>query len=121
MVKNMATKKQQKSAASGTKTEQHVGLGSENSICVEAQDFISEFGNYVDNYTLFIMKDSFRGFTEDIQKHMVQILQYVFNVVDIENAVLVFPSTGIQHVDLLLSDLIYKINVSMDKFAYYER
>lgn len=115
----MATTKKRKSTQ-GTKAEGSVGLGNENSICMEAQEFISEFGNYVDNYTLFFIKDSFRGFTEDIQKHMVQILQYVFNVVDIENAVLVFPSTGIQHVDLLLSDLIYKINVSMNKFAYYD-
>ena len=119
MKKENLTKSQ--SQQIGTKAEGSVGLGNENSICMEAQEFISEYYNYVDNYTLFIMRDSFRGFTEDIQKHMVQILQYVFNVVDIENAVLVFPSTGIQHVDLLLSDLIYKINVSMDKFAYYER
>lgn len=111
----------QKNAASVTKAEDSVGLGKEYPICMEAQEFISEFSNYIDNYTLFILKDSFRGFTEDIQRHMVQILQFAFNVVDIENAVLVFPCTGIQHIDLLLSDLIYKINVSMDKFAYYER
>lgn len=117
----MAIKNYSKSAACGAKTEGSVGLGNELPICMEAQEFINEFGNYVDNYTLFIIKDSFCGFTEDLQKHMVQILQYVFNVIDIENAVLVFPSTGIQHVDLLLSDLIYKINVSMVKFAYYER
>lgn len=117
----MANIKHPQSATNGTKAEGSVGLGNEYPICMEAQEFIDEFYNYVDNYTLFIIKDSFRGFTEDIQKHMVQILQYAFNVVDIENAVLVFPSIGIQHVDLLLSDLIYKINVSMDKFAYYER
>lgn len=116
----MATNKHHKSVASGTKCKDSVAFGNENSICVEAQKFIDEFRNYVDNYTLFIIKDSFRGFTEDIQRHMVQILQFVFNVVDIDNAVLVFPSTGIQHVDLLLSDLIYKINVSMDNFEYYE-
>lgn len=112
---------QKKSAAGGTKIEGTVGLGNEHPICIEAQEFISEFSNYVDNYTLYIIKDSFRGFTEPIQKHMVQILQYVFNNVDIEKAVLIFPSTGIQHIDLLLSDLIYKINISMVKFAYYER
>lgn len=110
-----------KSAKNGTKRNGSVTPGSENPICKEAQEFIDEFKNYVDNYTLFIIKDSFCGFNEPTQQKMVQILQYVFNGMDIENAVLVFPSTGIQHLDILLSELIYKINISMDNFAYYER
>ena len=112
---------QQKPAANGTKCKGSVTLGSENPICKEAQEFIDEFYNYVDNYTLFIIKDSFCGFNDPTQQKMVQILRYVFNGMDIENAVLVFPSTGIQHVDILLSELIYKINISMDNFAYYDR
>lgn len=117
----MTEMKSQKSATSGTKREGSVTLGCEYSICEEAQDFISEYQNYVDNYTLFIIKDSFRGFSNEMQKKMVEVLHYVFDDFDLENAVMVFPSTGVQHVDLLLSEIIYKINVSMDKFAYYER
>jgi hypothetical protein len=117
----MTETKSQKSATSGTKREGSVTLGYEYSICEEAQDFISEYQNYVDNYTLFIIKDSFRGFSNEMQKKMVEVLHYVFDDFDLENAVMVFPCTGIQHVDLLLSEIIYKINVSMDKFAYYER
>jgi hypothetical protein len=117
----MIQKQQTKCTAQAAKRKGSVTLGSENPICKEAQEFIDEFKNYVDNYTLFIIKDSFCGFNEPTQQKMVQILQYVFNGMDIENAVLVFPSTGIQHLDILLSELIYKINISMDNFAYYER
>ena len=117
----MKQKDQTKCTAQAAKRKDSVTVGSENPICKEAQEFIDEFKNYVDNYTLFIIKDSFCGFNEPTQQKMVQILQYVFNGMDIENAVLVFPSTGIQHLDILLSELIYKINISMDNFAYYER
>jgi hypothetical protein len=117
----MTETKSQKSATGGTKREGSVTLGSEYYICEEAQVFISEYQNYVDNYTLYIIKDSFRGFSNEMQKKMVEVLHYVFDDFDLENAVMVFPCTGVQHVDLLLSEIIYKINVSIDKFAYYER
>ncbi len=117
----MTEKKSPKSATSGTKREGSVTLGSEYYICEEAQVFISEYQNYVDDYTLFIIKDSFRGFSNEMQMKMVEILHYVFDDFDLENAVLVFPSTGVQHVDLLLSEIIYKINLSICKNKDYER
>lgn len=50
----MAKIQSPKSATGGTKREGSVTLGSEYSICEEAQDFISEYQNYVDNYRFFI-------------------------------------------------------------------
>lgn len=110
-----------KKTTQSPKREGSVTLRSENPICKDAQAFIDEFYNYVDNYTLFFIKDSFCGFNEPTQQKMVRILRYVINCIDAENAIVVFPSTGIQHVDILLSELVYKINISIDHFAYYDR
>ena len=117
---DMAKIQSPKSAISGTKREGSVTLGCEYYICEEAQVFISEYQNYVDDYTLFIIKDSFRGFSNEMQKKMVEVLHYAFDDFDLENAVMVFPCTGVQHVDLLLSEIIYKINLSICKNKDYE-
>lgn len=63
-----------KSAASGPKTRTTVGLGSELSLCKEAQMLIDVLGNHIDDSTLDYVKECFEGFTGRVQRVMAESL-----------------------------------------------
>ena len=67
-------KKHSKSAASGPKTRTTVGLGSELSLCKEAQMLIDVLGNHIDDSTLDYVKECFEGFTGRVQRVMAESL-----------------------------------------------
>ena len=67
-------KKHSKSAASGPKTRSTVGLGSELSLCKEAQMLIDVLGNHIDDSTLDYVKECFEGFTGRVQRVMAESL-----------------------------------------------
>ena len=63
-----------KSAASGPKTRSTVGLGSEFSLCKEAQMLIDVPGNHIDDFTLDYVKECFEGFTGRVQRMIAEAL-----------------------------------------------
>jgi len=63
-----------KSAASGPKTRTTVGLGSELSLCKEAQMLIDVLGNHINDFTLDYVKECFEGFTGRVQRMIAEAL-----------------------------------------------
>ena len=63
-----------KSAARGPKTPTTVRLGSELSLCKEAQMLIDVLGNHIDDFTLDYVKECFEGFTGRVQRMIAEAL-----------------------------------------------
>ena len=63
-----------KSAASGPKAPTTVRLGSELSLCKEAQMLINVLENHIDDSTLDYVKECFEGFTGRVQRVMAESL-----------------------------------------------
>ena len=111
-----------KSATSGTKFEEVVGLGSEfpiykktmetknyNHISPVAQMFIDYLKGKVSDYTLERLTDSFVGISSDMQATMVKFFidEYLyFNIPTLANK----NYTGVWHIDELLIKMLEMIN-----------
>ena len=118
----MAASKKSKSAASGTKFEEAVGLGSEfpiykktmetknyNHISPVAQMFIDYLKGKVSDYTLERLTDSFVGFSSDMQAKMMKF--YIDEYFNFKFPPLANPKyTGIWHIDELLIKMLEMIN-----------
>ena len=107
-----------KSAASGPKTRSTVGLGSEFSVCKEAQILIDALENCIDGATLDYVKECFEGFTGRVQRMMAEALM---------NALIgrLFGGgevalTGIHHVDDVILGLVHTLDEEIENPDQYE-
>ena len=107
-----------KSAASGPKTRSTVGLGSEFSVCKEAQMLIDVLGNHIDDSTLDYVKECFEGFTGRVQRMIAEALM---------NALIgrLFGGgevalTGIHHVDDVILGLVHTLDEEIENPDQYE-
>ena len=125
----MANKKFQKSAASGTNAKGSVGLGSEfltreeindrYPVCEFAQKVINALKPGIDKASLFHLTDCFRGFSEEMQIAMASyiICEMYYRITGEEKP----EMTGIFHVDLLLLQMMYKIDHDTKNLDYNVR
>lgn len=107
-----------KSAASGPKTRTTVGLGSEFSLCREAQMLIDVLGNHIDDSTLAYVKECFEGFTGKVQRMIAEALM---------NALIgrLFGGgevalTGIHHVDDVILGLVHTLDEEIENLDPHE-
>ena len=107
-----------KSATSGPKTLSAVGLGSEFSICKEAQMLIDVLGNHIDGTTLAYVKECFEGFTGKVQRTMAEsLLNALIGQLYGDGKVML---CGIHHVDEILLGLEHTLVEEMKKSEQYE-
>ena len=111
----MATKKNQKSAARGTKAEGSVRLGSEfltredinarYPICKMAQDAINALKLGGDKSSAFHLTNCFRGFSVEMQEEMANYLigEMHYRITGKDKP----EMTGLFHVDRLLIEILY--------------
>ena len=111
----MATRKNQKSAARGTKAEGSVRLGSEfltredintrYPICKMAQDVINALKLGGDKSSAFHLTNCFRGFSKEMQEEMAYYLiaEMHYRITGKDKSEL----TGLFHVDRLLVEILY--------------
>ena len=123
----MANKKQQKSAASGSKTEQHVGLGIEAlftpselegnpfELSVGAHEFIWNTERYINDETLRFVRNAFKGFRDEVQDMMADSLRRYYEEVGPEGEQYL-PLLGVEHIDLLLNEIVYKIDHGHNRY-----
>lgn len=118
----MATKKHQNSAASGTKTEQHVGLGMEDlfpinhfELSARAYEFIWGKERYINDETLRFVRDAFKGFRDEVQDLMVECLDDYYEKYGPEGETYL-PCIGVEHIDLLLNQIAYKIDHGHNRY-----
>ena len=108
-----------KSATRGTKSEKHVRLGSAETlsqeeinarypICKEAQRLIDSLRAGIDKSSVYYLTDCFRGFSSEMQREMVVFFLDVLTGRMEGKTWLSF--TGVKHVDLLLLDVLDKID-----------
>ena len=114
-VKIMVTKKNQKSAARGTKAEGSVRLGSEfltredinarYPICKMAQDVINALKLGGDKSSVFHLTNCFRGFSKEMQEEMANFLigEMHYRITGKDKP----EMTGLFHVDRLLIEILY--------------
>ena len=112
-------KKHSKSAASGPKTRSTVGLGSEFSVCKEAQMLIDALENCIDGATLAYVKECFEGFSGKTQSVMTEILlnSLIGRLYGCDEVAL----TGIHHVDDLILGLVHTLDEQMVNPCPYVR
>lgn len=127
----MSTKKKQNSAESGTKAEQHVGLGIENlfteselkamadgdifELSPRADDFIWNHEGGINDETLRFVRNAFRGFRDEVQDMMADCLNHYFEEVGPEGE-RYLPEIGIEHIDLLMQQMVYKIDHGYNRY-----
>ena len=114
----MVNKKHQKSGAHGTKVEGSVGLGLEfltreeindrYPVCDFAQTVINALKPGIDKASLYYLTDCFRGFSEEMQIAMASYIlgEMHYRITGEEEP----EMTGVYHVDLLLLQMIYRID-----------
>lgn len=124
----METRKNQKSAARGTKAEGSVRLGSEfltredinarYPICKMAQDVINALKPGLDKSSLFHLTNCFRGFSVEMQEEMANFLiSEMHSRITGED----MPKmTGIFHVDRLLIEIIHIMDHDTKNIDYNE-
>ena len=92
-----------KSATSGTKFEEVVGLGSEFPICKDAQKIIEAYGDVFGERIRKHINDCFLGFSFKMQMKMVDFFISVYKKELFEGVTLAY--TGVKHVDNLLKEM----------------
>ena len=124
----MATKKNQKSAARGTKAEGSVSLGSEflarennNTrfpICKMAQDVINALKLGGDKSSVFHLTNCFRGFSKEMQEEMANYLiaEMHYRITGEDKP----EMTGLFHVDRLLIEILYILDHDTKNLEYNE-
>lgn len=124
----MATKKNQKSAARGTKAEGSVRLGSEfltredintrYPICKMAQDVINALKLGVDKSSVFHLTNCFRGFSVEMQEEMANYLiaEMHYRITGKDQP----EMTGLFHVDRLLIEILYILDHDTKNLQYNE-
>ena len=117
--KNMVKLNKSKSATRGTKSEQHVRLGSAKilsqkeinaryPISPEAQNLIDGLRAGIDESSVYYLTDCFRGFSFEMQREMVVFFLDAL-IGRIEGKELL-SFTGVKHVDLLLLSVLDKMD-----------
>ena len=113
----------------GAKTEGSVGLGSEfltrveindrYPVCDFAQTVINALKPGIDKASLYYLTDCFRGFSEEMQIAMASYIigEMHYRITGEEEP----EMTGIFHVDLLLAQIMYRIDHDTKNLDYNVR
>ena len=111
----MAKKKQTKCTAQDPKREESVTLGSEPlfpndsfELSTGAYSFIWEHERWINDETLYFLSNAFKGFRDEVQDEMVKCLRSYFEDCGPEGPSYL-PLLGIEHIDMLLHQIVYKI------------
>ena len=125
----MATKRHQKFAARGAKAKGSVGLGSEfltreeindrYPVCEFAQKVINALKPGIDKASLYYLTECFRGFSDEMQIAMASYIlgEMHYRITGEEEP----EMTGVFHVDLLLLQMIYRIDHDTQNIDYNVR
>ena len=125
----MVKTKQSKSATCGTKAKGSVGLGSEfltreqindrYPVCEFAQKVINALKPGIDKASYYYLINCFRGFSENMQIAMASFIigEMNYRLTGEEGP----EMTGVFHVDLLLMEMIYRIDHDTKNLDYNER
>ena len=112
----MATKKKTMCTAQDPKREESVTLGSEPlfpndpyELSMSAHEFIWDHDRWVNDETLHFLRNAFKGFRDEVQDKMVGCLRSYFEDCGPEGPSYL-PLLGIEHIDMLLQQIVYKIN-----------
>ena len=113
------TQKNSKYGKNGNKTESlQFNNASEYPIYEDAQKLINALKKGIDESSLYYLTNCFRGFSYKMQRRMVESLldEYHGRI----NGKTRFSSTGVDHVDRLLLDVIDKIDHDTKNLLYNE-
>ena len=116
----MVTKTSKKSHNKGAKTEKHVGswFNGEYPICKDALMLINVLRKGVDESSLYYVKDAFRGFSFKMQSQMAFIIAKSLALrLDGINEV---GMTGVYHVDMLIREIMHKMDHDTKNLEYNE-
>ncbi len=120
--KKMANNRHPKNAASGTKAEGSVGLGNENmllsdpfELSLRAHQFIWGKERWVNDETLRFIRNAFMGFRDEVQDMMVDCLDKYYEEGGPDGEAYL-PCLGVEHIDLLLNQMVYKINHGYNRY-----
>lgn len=118
-----------KSVKNGTKAKDSVGLGSEYltreeindryPVCEFAQKVINALKPGIDKASYYYLINCFRGFSENMQIAMASFIigEMNYRLTGEEGP----EMTGVFHVDLLLMEMIYRIDHDTKNLDYNER
>ena len=118
-----------KSATNGTKAQGSVGLGSEfltreeindrYPVCEFAQKVINALKPGIDKASLYYLTECFRGFSDEMQIAMASYIlgEMHYRITGEEEP----EMTGVFHVDLLLLQMIYRIDHDTQNIDYNVR
>ncbi len=118
----MANNKHKNLAESGTKTEQHVGLENENmfpsdpfDLSLRAYQFVWGKERYINDETLRFVRSAFMGFRDEVQDMMVECLDRYYVECSPEGETYL-PLLGVEHIDLLMNQIVYKIDHGHNRY-----
>ena len=118
-----------KSVKNGTKAKDSVGLGSDYltreeindryPVCEFAQKVINALKPGIDKASYYYLNNCFRGFSENMQIAMASFIigEMNYRLTGEEGP----EMTGVFHVDLLLMEMIYRIDHDTKNLDYNER
>lgn len=110
------------SQQSGTKTKGSVGLGNENlflsdpfELSLRAHQFIWGKERWVNDETLRFIRNAFMGFRDEVQDMMADSLDKYYEEGGPDGEAYL-PCLGVEHIDLLLNQMVYKINHGYNRY-----
>lgn len=105
-------------AGKRNKRQDSLRLGNEYPLYEDAQKFIDALTPGIDKSSLHFLTNSFRGFSQKMQRKMVEcLLDEYCGRIDGETSM---TFTGIWHVDRLLMEIVYKLDHDTKNIDYNE-